>query len=24
VLPMGFENGQDAVPSIASQLGLAQ
>lgn len=22
VLPMGFENGQDAVPSIASQLGL--
>ncbi len=24
VLPMGFENGQDAVPSIASQLGLAE
>jgi hypothetical protein len=24
VLPMGFENGQDAVPSIASQLDLAQ
>jgi hypothetical protein len=23
VLPMGFENGQDAVPSIATQLGLA-